>query len=66
VEIDGFSSHADKNELMGWLSALKKPPRHVFVTHGDEEAAVYFAGLLREEKHWEATAPVYGEEFDLD
>lgn len=66
VQIDGFSSHADMNELMGWLSALKKSPRHVFVTHGEEEAALSFAGLIGEKKGWKATAPVYGEEFDLD
>jgi metallo-beta-lactamase family protein len=66
VEIDGFSSHADRSELMDWLSSLKKPPRHVFVTHGEEEAAISFAKLIGEEKGWKATAPAYGDEFDLD
>ena len=64
--IGGFSAHADKNELLGWLSSLKRPPRQVFVTHGEEEAATHFAGLLHEEKGYKATAPYYGDEFDLD
>ena len=66
VYIDGFSSHADRDELMGWLSALEKPPRRVFVTHGEEEAALAFAEHIGDEKGWEATAPSYGDEFDLD
>ena len=66
VEIDGFSSHADRDELMGWLSALQKPPRHVFVTHGEEEAALAFAEHIRESKGWKTTAPAYGDEFELD
>jgi len=66
VKIDGFSSHADRDELLSWLSSIKKPPRHVFVTHGEEEAALHYAGLVAEKKGWKATAPAYGDEFELD
>jgi len=65
-EIDGFSSHADRDELLQWLSSIKSPPRHVFVTHGEEEAAESFAGLLGGKLGWKATAPSYGDEFELD
>jgi metallo-beta-lactamase family protein len=66
IRIDGFSSHADRNELLRWLSALKKPPKQVFVTHGEEEAALSFAELIRSEKKWKVNAPSYGDEFELD
>jgi len=46
TRIDGFSSHADRNELMDWLSSIKNKPRSVFVTHGEEESAESFAGLV--------------------
>lgn len=65
-KIDGFSSHADRDELLGWLSSIKTSPKHVFVTHGEEEAAESFAGLIGEKKGWKATAPSYGDEFELD
>ena len=33
-KIDGFSSHADRDGLLAWLSDIHTPPRCVFVTHG--------------------------------
>lgn len=66
VQIDGFSSHADRNELMRWLSGLKSAPQHVFVTHGEEEAAESFSALIREKKDWQTTVPSYGDEVELD
>lgn len=66
VQIDGFSSHADRNELMRWLSGLKSAPQHVFVTHGEEEAAESFSALIREKKEWQTTVPSYGDEVELD
>jgi len=65
-EIHGFSGHADRNELMRWLSGLSKPPRRLFVTHGEEEASESFAKLVREEKGWEVSVPEYNESVELD
>ena len=64
-KIGGFSAHADKNELIKWLSHIKKPPRSVFVTHGEEEAALAFADFLKTEKDWEVSVPSYKEIFKL-
>ena len=33
--IHGFSGHADRTELARWLSALREPPRGVFLNHGE-------------------------------
>ena len=41
--INGFSAHADRDELLGWLSNFKKPPRKLFVIHGEEESALALA-----------------------
>jgi metallo-beta-lactamase family protein len=59
VQVHGFSAHADRDELLRWLSAMKKPPRHVFVTHGEPKASKAFAHLLRKEKNWEVSVPGY-------
>ncbi len=46
--MDGFSAHADQQALMGWLGAFKRPPRQVFLVHGEPQAAATFADLVRE------------------
>ena len=66
IKLNGFSSHADKNELLNWLSGLKRPPRRVFVVHGEESAANTYAESIRQHKGWNVTVPDYLEELDLD
>ncbi len=39
VQIPGFSAHADREELLHWLSSLPKPPRKLFIVHGEAESA---------------------------
>lgn len=64
--IHGFSAHADRTELVEWITSLKRPPRRVFVTHGEEAAAESFAGLLRGKTGWAVEVPAYGDEYVLD
>ena len=66
AKIGGFSAHADKTELLDWLKNLKKPPRKVFVVHGEENCAKNFADYVRKETGWDAEAPAYRDEFILD
>jgi metallo-beta-lactamase family protein len=44
--IGGFSAHADQRELLEWLSAFRGKPT-VFVTHGEEQAALAFAEAVQ-------------------
>ena len=55
--IHGFSAHADRDELMRWLGALKQPPRQLFVTHGEDKTAQSFAAYVAEKKGWQTLAP---------
>jgi len=66
-KIPGFSAHADRNELLKWLSRIGSPaPRNVFVTHGEPETSRHFAQTLRSEKGYSASTPKYGDEVNLD
>jgi metallo-beta-lactamase family protein len=65
-QIDGFSAHADVNELQKWLASLEKPPRRLFITHGEPEAAMNLAGLIRGKMAWQVSVPEYLEEAVLD
>ena len=64
--LHGFSGHADRAELTQWLSALRRPPRRVFVTHGEPEAAQSFAAHVGAELHYATTVPRHGDEAVLD
>jgi metallo-beta-lactamase family protein len=66
VQIDGFSAHADKDELLRWLSGFKRPPRRLFVVHGEPDAASSFAALVGERTGWETSVPEYRDQFILD
>jgi len=65
-KIDGFSAHADQNELLRWLSSLRKAPRRVFITHGEPDAANAFKKLLSEKTGWSCIVPAYQQETILD
>jgi metallo-beta-lactamase family protein len=65
-KIGGFSAHADWKEVVRWLEDLPAPPRKVFITHGEPEAAEAMAGHLRDRFGWQIEVPQYGEQFDLD
>ena len=66
VRIDGFSAHADREELFRWLSGIKEPPRHVFVTHGESDVARSFADLVAQRTGWEVSVPGYKEQVILN
>lgn len=66
VRVHGFSAHADKNELFKWLDRLKKPPKRVFVVHGESESSHHFRDYLREKTNWNVSVPEYQESAVLD
>jgi metallo-beta-lactamase family protein len=65
-QILGFSAHADRNEIIKWLSTLTANPKLVFITHGEKEAAEAFQKFLKEKTGFESTIPSYGEKISLE
>ena len=66
VQLQGFSAHADRDELLRWLSGVRTSPRRVFVVHGEPATAASFAALVGERLGWPTAVPHYGEEVVLD
>ncbi len=66
AQAHGFSGHADRDELLNWLRALKTPPRHVFVTHGGPNVSTAFAELIQELTGWSTSAPAYRDSIELE
>jgi metallo-beta-lactamase family protein len=59
ANITGLSAHADRNDLLAWLGASPKPPRHVYVTHGEPEAADALRQAIQEKLGWPSSVPEY-------
>jgi metallo-beta-lactamase family protein len=59
-ELSGFSGHADTAELVRWLGALPQPPKTIFLTHGEPEAAAALAATLQG-KGFAVRVPKFGE-----
>ena len=64
--IEGFSAHAGKNELFDWVTNIEKAPRRVFITHGEETAAIHFSNYLKEKTGWDTFVPDYKDTVILD
>lgn len=64
-KIDAFSAHAGMNDLQRWLNNFKSPPKHVFLTHGEEESILSLENYLQSKGGWEVSAPTYMEEYNL-
>ena len=66
AKIGGFSAHADWAEVLRWLNGLAgDPPRQIFLTHGEPEAANSMAGHIKEKLGWNVHVPQYGEKIEL-
>jgi len=66
VQVSGFSAHADRDELFKWLTDLKKPPRRLFIVHGEPDSARHFADYVGQKTSWKVSVPDYQDEFTLD
>jgi metallo-beta-lactamase family protein len=58
--INGFSAHADRDELLAWQQHVAAP--RTFLVHGDEDVMRQFAMQL---KHTQVELPAPGQSFEL-
>ena len=61
-QIFGFSGHADSTDLLRWLSHFQKPPRRLFLTHGDEGASLCLRDEIKRHLGWNVAVPEYLDE----
>jgi len=55
--LETLSAHGDQSELLHWVSALTRPPQHLFLVHGEPTSLDSLRVKLREEKGWNARIP---------
>jgi len=61
VDVQGFSVHADADELLAWLGSAAEPPRVVYVVHGEPAASAELARRIGAELGWLAVVARDGE-----
>jgi metallo-beta-lactamase family protein len=66
VQVHGFSGHADRKELLEWVQNLKKPPRKIFLVHGEKDSAENFRQYLVDKTGWDVMVPEYQQAVSLD
>ncbi len=64
-QLEGFSGHADRVELMAWLRQLRDPPQQTFVVHGEPDASDTLRADIQTQLGWRVRVPAYGEVAEL-
>jgi metallo-beta-lactamase family protein len=54
-----LSAHADADGLLRWLGTASRPPRRLFVVHGEPEPAIALARRVVRELGWHVGVPAY-------
>jgi metallo-beta-lactamase family protein len=65
IQLDVFSAHADQAGLLAWLRSCGRPPRQVFVTHGEPAPADALRQRVKDEIGCPAHVPEHRESIDL-
>jgi metallo-beta-lactamase family protein len=63
--LNNLSAHADYEEILLWLRNFKKPPRQVFLTHGEPLAAGALKEHIESEFSWNCMIPKYFDKVTL-
>jgi len=55
--INGFSGHADRNELIKYVKSLKTTPRRIIIDHGEKSKTISMARALHKIFGVETSSP---------
>ncbi|ARG97264.1 MBL fold metallo-hydrolase RNA specificity domain-containing protein [Legionella micdadei] len=57
--ISSISAHADYQEMLEWLANFKRPPKKIFITHGQAQSSVAFKEKVEKRFGWKCVVPFY-------
>jgi metallo-beta-lactamase family protein len=61
-----LSAHADADGLLRWLRTASRPPRRMFLVHGEPEPTAALAGRVTREPGWNVTVPAYRDRVTIE
>ncbi|HEV2523961.1 MAG TPA: MBL fold metallo-hydrolase [Gammaproteobacteria bacterium] len=59
VMLKNLSAHADYEEILAWLGHFRKPPKKVFLIHGEPESSLNLKTKIEEKFGWTCVIPDY-------
>lgn len=59
VFLSNTSAHADAGEILLWLESIKQPPKKIFITHGELDAASALKIQIEKKFGWSCMTPQY-------
>lgn len=63
--IEGYSGHADQTWLLNFVYSFTKPPKHIFLVHGEPEGQEILKQKIEETSECKVTIPEFGDSFEL-
>jgi len=63
--LNGFSGHADKDELLAWVEAIGKKPQQTFLVHGELASATALQASLEAHFGLTVTVPTLHQEVEV-
>lgn len=60
--LEGFSAHADQEELVAWAARLDPKPRQIYLVHGEDPARNALSERLTQELGLNVALPLLGEQ----
>jgi metallo-beta-lactamase family protein len=64
-QLQASSSHADANEILAWLRQAPRPPRQIFITHGEPGASDALRQHIERQLGWSTLVPEYRQSVEL-
>ena len=64
--IDSMSAHADADEIMRWLSGFTRPPRTMFLVHGEPAALTALESRISTDVRWKVHIAAHQKRVPLD
>ena len=66
ASLEQFSDHADTPELLEWLHTFKRPPKEVFLVHGEPDAAAELRDAMVKELRWNVQVAGYRQKVEIE
>ena len=63
--ISSLSAHGDQAEILEWLTHFERPPKRIFLNHGEPHQSDALRVKLQHELGWKVTIPKLNESFTL-
>lgn len=63
--LNGFSGHADRDELLNWFGGMSHRPQQTFLVHGEEESALALSASLKDKFDAKVDVPYMQQSFTV-